>query len=189
MKPHCKFRALWADAHQSQPFALSWMGICQLEASRPRLFESKHQPFFLRQTLSSVSNWNGRCTASISDGNFIDHAGAKQNGRFSDEVTNLDQTTGLFLSMLIPINQLNQIIPEERQSLILAHTLANYALIHLHHATAHDNSVSFAKCSRAARACVNVMKQINDQDYPFLDPILAVSISSSSWALNWVSSI
>jgi len=27
---------------------------------------------------------------------------------------------------------------------------------------------------------VNVMKQINDQDYPFLDPILAVSISSSS---------
>lgn len=103
----------------------------------------------------------------------INHTGTKQNGRFSDEVANLDQTTSLFLSMLIPINQLNQVIPEERQSLILAHTLANYAMIHLHHATAHDNSVSFAKCSRAARACVSVMKQINDQDYPFLDPVLA----------------
>ena len=80
--------------------------------------------------------------------------------------------------MLIPINQLNQVIPEERQSLILAHTLANYAMIHLHHATAHDNSVSFAKCSRAARACVSVMKQINDQDYPFLDPVLAVSLTT-----------
>ncbi|KAJ3563309.1 hypothetical protein NP233_g9022 [Leucocoprinus birnbaumii] len=103
----------------------------------------------------------------------INHTGLKQNGRFSDEMAKLDQTAGLFLSMLVPINQLNQVIPEERQSLIMAYTLANCALIHLHRASAHDNSVSFEKCSRAARACVNVMKQINDQDYPFLDPVLA----------------
>jgi hypothetical protein len=103
----------------------------------------------------------------------------KQNGRFADEVANLDQTIGLFLSMLVPINQLNQVIPEEKQSLIMAHTLANCAMIHLHRASAHDNTVSFEKCSHAARACVTVMKQINDQDYPFLDPVLAVSIISS----------
>jgi hypothetical protein len=102
----------------------------------------------------------------------------KQDARFSDQVTNLDQTTGLFLSMLVPINQLNQVIPEERQSLILTHTLTNCATLHLHRASAHDNSVSFEKCSHATRACVNVMKQINDQDYPFLDPVLAVSTAS-----------
>ncbi|KXN90636.1 hypothetical protein AN958_03876 [Leucoagaricus sp. SymC.cos] len=101
------------------------------------------------------------------------HSGVKQNGRFSDEQTNLDHTIGLFLSMLVPINQLNQVIPEEKQSLILAHTLANCATIHLHRAAAHDSSLSFEKCSHAARACVTVMKQINDQDYPFLDPVLA----------------
>lgn len=103
----------------------------------------------------------------------------KQNGRFSDEVANLDQTICLFLSVLVPVNQLNQVIPEERQSLILAHTLANCAMIHLHRASAHDHSVSFEKCSQAARTCVTVMKHISDQDYPFLDPVLAVSVASS----------
>lgn len=110
---------------------------------------------------------------------MIDLAGMKQNGRFSDEVTALEQTISLFLSMLVPINQLNQVIPEERQNLILAHTLANCAMIHLHRASPHGSSVSFEKCPHAARTCVNVMKQIVDQDYPFLDPVLAVSIASS----------
>lgn len=48
-------------------------------------------------------------------------------------------------------------------------------MIHLHRASAHDDSISFEKCSQAARLCVTVMKQIPDQDYPFLDPVLAVS--------------
>ncbi|KAF9452357.1 hypothetical protein P691DRAFT_784501 [Macrolepiota fuliginosa MF-IS2] len=100
-------------------------------------------------------------------------AGMKQNGRFSDEVANLDQTICLFISMLVPISQLNRVIAEERQSLILAHTLANCAMIHLHRAPAHDDSSSFEKCSHAARACVTVIKHIDNQDSPFLDPVLA----------------
>ncbi|XP_006461060.1 hypothetical protein AGABI2DRAFT_192596 [Agaricus bisporus var. bisporus H97] len=107
-------------------------------------------------------------------------AGMKQNGRFADEVTALDHTISLFLSMLLPINQLNQVMPEERQSLILAHTLANCAVLHLHRASAHGDSVSFEKCSHAVRACVNVMRQITEQDYPFLDPVLAPCWSSIS---------
>jgi hypothetical protein len=102
----------------------------------------------------------------------------KQSGRFSDEVANLDQTICLFVSMLGPISQLNQVAPEERQALILAHTLSNCAMIHLHRASAHDDSISFEKCSQAARLCATVMKQIPDQDYPFLDPVLAVRILS-----------
>lgn len=86
----------------------------------------------------------------------------------------LEHTIALFLSTLIPINQLDTILPAERHSTIMAHTLAHSATIYLHRSFALDDPMSFKKSSQAARACVSLIKQISERDFAFLEPMIGV---------------
>jgi hypothetical protein len=92
----------------------------------------------------------------------------------TDEMRSLEHTITLFLSTLIPINQLDTIITAARHSTIMAHTLAHSATIHLHRSFALDDPMSFEKSSQAARACVFLIRQISDRDFAFLEPMIGV---------------
>jgi hypothetical protein len=95
-----------------------------------------------------------------------------KTARFTDEMQSLEHTIALFLSTLIPINQLDTVLPEERHTLILTHTLAHCAMIYLHRPFALDNPISFEKSSQAARASVTVIAHLTERDYTFLEPII-----------------
>ncbi|KAF8973313.1 hypothetical protein BDZ97DRAFT_1912864 [Flammula alnicola] len=97
---------------------------------------------------------------------------AKTPSRLSEDMQSLEHTITLFLSTLIPINQLDTVLPEERHSLIMAHTLAHSATIHLHRSFALDDAMSFEKSSQASRDCISVIKQISDRDFAYLEPII-----------------
>ncbi|KAF9478626.1 hypothetical protein BDN70DRAFT_808426 [Pholiota conissans] len=96
----------------------------------------------------------------------------KASSRMSDEMRTLEHTIVLFLSTLLPINQLDTILHAERHSMIMAHTLAHTATIYLHRSFALDDPMSFEKSSQAARACVSLIKQISDRDFAFLEPMI-----------------
>jgi len=91
---------------------------------------------------------------------------------FNEDMQTLEHTITLFLSTLIPIDQLDAVLPEERHSLIMAHTLAHSATIYLHRSFAMDDAMSFDKSSRASRACISVIKHISERDFAFLEPII-----------------
>jgi len=61
---------------------------------------------------------------------------------------------------------------EDKHVYIAAHTLAQTAFVQLYRPFIKDSTATFTKCSQAARACVSVIKQINERDYSFLDPII-----------------
>jgi hypothetical protein len=86
----------------------------------------------------------------------------------------LEHTITLFLSTLVPINQLDAVLPEERHSVVMAYTLAHSATIQLHRGFALEDSMSFDHSSRASRACIAVIKYISERDFAFLEPIIGV---------------
>jgi hypothetical protein len=91
-----------------------------------------------------------------------------------DDVQALEHTITLFLSTLIPIDQLDAIVSSnEKSTLLMCHTLAQSAIIHLHRPFATHDPISFTKSSEAAQACVAIIRQIRDQDVRFLEPIIA----------------
>jgi hypothetical protein len=92
--------------------------------------------------------------------------------RLSDEIQSLEHTITLFLSTLIPITQLDAVLPHEKHGLIVTYSLAHTAMIHLHRGFALGDAVSFEKCSQASRACISVVKHISDGDFAFLEPII-----------------
>ncbi|KIM40057.1 hypothetical protein M413DRAFT_73484 [Hebeloma cylindrosporum] len=92
--------------------------------------------------------------------------------RLHEEMRTLEHTITLFLSTLVPIDQLDAVLPEERHSLVTAYTLAHSATIHLHRRFALEDSASFDQSSRAARACIAVIKYISERDFAFLEPII-----------------
>ncbi|EEB87868.1 hypothetical protein MPER_14601, partial [Moniliophthora perniciosa FA553] len=96
----------------------------------------------------------------------------KPTGGYPEDMQALELTITRFLATLVPIHQLNTRMPEEKQVLIVVHTLAQAALMHLYQRSAQDDAVAYEKCSQAAKACVAIVKYISDQDYDFLDPIL-----------------
>ena len=100
-------------------------------------------------------------------------AGTKAS-RLSDEIQSLEHSITLFLSTLIPITQLDAVLPDEKHGLIVTYSLAQTAMIHLHRTFALSDAVSFEKCSQASRACISVVKQISDGDFAFLEPIIGV---------------
>jgi hypothetical protein len=97
---------------------------------------------------------------------------SKSSTSLNEEMRSLEHAITLFLSTLIPIDQLDAVLPEERHSLIMAHTLAHAATIHLHRSFAMDDAMSFDKGSRASRACISIIKHISDRDFAFLEPII-----------------
>jgi len=100
------------------------------------------------------------------------NSGSKPSASLGEEVRSLEHIIALFLSTLIPINQLDAVLPEERHSLIMAHTLAHCATIHLHRSFAIDDASSYDKTSQAAKACVSVIRHISDRDFSLLEPII-----------------
>lgn len=86
----------------------------------------------------------------------------------------LEHSIALFLSTLVPINQLDALLPGERHSVVLAYTLAHSATIYLHRGFALEDSMSFDQSSRASRACIAVIKYISERDFAFLEPIIGV---------------
>ncbi|ESK90577.1 hypothetical protein Moror_4260 [Moniliophthora roreri MCA 2997] len=96
----------------------------------------------------------------------------KPTGGYPEDMQALELTITRFLATLVPIHQLNARMPEEKQMLIVVHTLVQAALMHLYQRFAQDDAVAYEKCSQAAKACVAIIKYISDQDYDFLDPIL-----------------
>lgn len=106
---------------------------------------------------------------------------AKTSSRVSEEMRSLEHTIALFLSRLVPVNQLDSLLPEERHSIIMAHTLAHSATIHLHRSFALDDSMSFEKSSQAAQACITLIKQLSERDFAFLEPMIGVRQCCSSY--------
>jgi hypothetical protein len=99
----------------------------------------------------------------------------KLSNRFQEEIQALELTISRFIPTLIPVHQLDATTLEDKRILVVAHTLAHAAIIHLYQRFAQDDPVAYDKCSRAASACVSIIKHIGEQDFDFLDPIIGVS--------------
>jgi hypothetical protein len=91
------------------------------------------------------------------------------------DVQALEHSIAHFLSTLVNLEQLDAVSAEDKFSLLVTHTLAHTSMIQLHRSFASDDAVSFEKCARAARSCILIIKQMADQDFAFLDPIIGVS--------------
>ncbi|KDQ55715.1 hypothetical protein JAAARDRAFT_691687 [Jaapia argillacea MUCL 33604] len=91
---------------------------------------------------------------------------------YQEDFQAVEQTILRFLSTLVPVHQLDGSIPDVKPTLLVAHTLAHAALIHLHYRFSQDDPTSLDKCLRAARACVAIIRHISENDYDFLDPII-----------------
>ncbi len=109
------------------------------------------------------------------------------------DVQALEHSIAHFLSTLVNLEQLDAVSAEDKFSLLVTHTLAHTSMIQLHRSFASDDVVSFEKCARAARSCIIIIKQLADQDFAFLDPIIGVSFvylskfffDFSSWKPCW----
>ncbi|KAL0575798.1 hypothetical protein V5O48_006176 [Marasmius crinis-equi] len=123
--------------------------------------------------------------------------GHKPSGGYPEEVQALELAITRFLGTLVPVHQLTATMGDEKQTLIVVHTLAQAALIHLYQRFAQDDAVAYEKCSQASKTCVEIISYIAEQDYEYLDPIVGpcwttaaeflirelVSITSS-WSLG-----
>jgi hypothetical protein len=63
---------------------------------------------------------------------------------------------------------------EDKHTLLIVHSLAQAAMIHLYYRFGNDDPASYEKALRAARACVGIIKHIADADFDLLDPIIGV---------------
>jgi hypothetical protein len=91
---------------------------------------------------------------------------------FREEILTLEHTISRFMTTLIPLHQLDATLPETKHASVVIHSLANAAMIHLYFRFSQDDSIAYDKALRAARACVNVINYIADNDFDFLDPII-----------------
>ncbi|KAL0067387.1 hypothetical protein AAF712_005616 [Marasmius tenuissimus] len=98
--------------------------------------------------------------------------GVKPSSGYPDEIQAFELTITQFLATLIPIHQLSATMGVEKQTLIIVHTLVQAALIHLYQRFAPRDALAYEKCSQAAKACVEIIGYLADQDYDFLDPII-----------------
>ncbi|TDL21708.1 hypothetical protein BD410DRAFT_287744 [Rickenella mellea] len=83
-----------------------------------------------------------------------------------------DLTLSRFLSNLLPVQQLDATLPEDRRDFVSLHMTAHASTIQLHQSFAREDTTSFEKCLRAARHIVALVKHIADPDYEYLDPII-----------------
>ncbi|GBE80506.1 hypothetical protein SCP_0302210 [Sparassis crispa] len=89
-----------------------------------------------------------------------------------DEFRVLEHTITRFTATLLPLHQLSAAVPEEKFTLIVVHSLAHAAMIHLHAPFVERDPISREKCARAARAMMLVTKHIAELDFDFLEPIV-----------------
>jgi hypothetical protein len=64
--------------------------------------------------------------------------------------------------------------------LAVVHTLTYVASVQLHHVFALKDATSHEKCLAAAGGAISIIREIADQDFQFLDPIMGVSILERS---------
>ncbi|KAG9220372.1 hypothetical protein CCMSSC00406_0006637 [Pleurotus cornucopiae] len=105
-----------------------------------------------------VSNWDPRVTPS---------------GSLLDDMQTLERAITQFVPSMIPIHQLDAASPEDKPAIIVAHTLAQATMIHLYRRFAQSDGVSYAKCLRAAHACVAIIKHLSEADFTLLEPIIS----------------
>jgi len=89
-----------------------------------------------------------------------------------EEIQALDDAITRFQSTLIPPHQLDVTVSCDKHTLIVVHTLAHAAMIHLYSRFAREDPISYDKCLRSARACVAIIKHVTDADFGLLDPIV-----------------
>ncbi|KAF6761179.1 hypothetical protein DFP72DRAFT_1062206 [Ephemerocybe angulata] len=100
------------------------------------------------------------------------YPGMKISAQMVEDVNKLEHAVALFQSTLMPIDQLDKILSEEKHSSIVAHTIAQTAIIFLHRSFAAENPISAEKCAQASRLCVAMIKHIGEKEFSFLDPIV-----------------
>ncbi|THU83472.1 hypothetical protein K435DRAFT_666289 [Dendrothele bispora CBS 962.96] len=111
---------------------------------------------------------------------------------YPEEIQSLELTISRFIPTILPVLQLNATItmPEEKYTLIVVHTLVQTAIIHLHQRFAQNDAIAYEKCSVAAKAAVEIVKYISDQDYDFLDPIIGPAWTTvAEWLIRELVSI
>uniref|UniRef100_D8QBP2 Zn(2)-C6 fungal-type domain-containing protein n=1 Tax=Schizophyllum commune (strain H4-8 / FGSC 9210) TaxID=578458 RepID=D8QBP2_SCHCM len=96
----------------------------------------------------------------------------KPTQALQNDVQVLELVIVQYVEALIPVSQLDAALPEDRLVLLCAHTLAHASMIQLFRRFAVDDGLSYEKCLRAARACINIIGHLSDADYEFLDPIM-----------------
>jgi hypothetical protein len=96
----------------------------------------------------------------------------KPSPELTQEIRLLEKMIAHFITTLIPLDQLDSLLTEDKHVLLAVHTLAHTASMLIYRPSASNNPVFFEKCSRSAKACVAIIKYIHDQDYDFLDPII-----------------
>lgn len=100
--------------------------------------------------------------------------GLKPPARLLEDIRALENTIAQFITTLIPLDQLDAVMFEDKHVLFAAHILAYTASVQLYRPFIKDSATMFTKCSQAARACVSVIKHIAERDFNFLDPIIGV---------------
>lgn len=88
------------------------------------------------------------------------------------EVQLLETRITHFITALMPLDQLDSLLVEDKYILLTVHTLAHTALIRMYRPLASDDEIFYEKSLCSARACVSVIKLIGKQEYEYLDPIV-----------------
>ncbi|KAL1746447.1 hypothetical protein HDZ31DRAFT_34192 [Schizophyllum fasciatum] len=96
----------------------------------------------------------------------------KPTQALQNDVQVLELVIVQYVEALIPVSQLEAALPEDRLVLLCAHTLAHASMIQLFRRFAPDDGLSYEKCLRAAKACINIIGHLSDADYEFLEPIM-----------------
>ncbi|KAJ7587027.1 hypothetical protein C8J56DRAFT_90526 [Mycena floridula] len=108
---------------------------------------------------------------------------SKPSVRSQEQIQTLELAITRFIPTLVPVHQLDTtplLGDTDKHTYIVAHSLAHAAVIHLYQRFALDDPVAYDKCSRAASACVGIVKCIGDRDYDYLDPIIGTCWTSAA---------
>ena len=92
----------------------------------------------------------------------------KPTQALQNDVQVLELVIVQYVEALIPVSQLDAALPEDRLVLLCAHTLAHASMIQLFRRFAVDDGLSYEKCLRAARACINIIGHLSQQPAPEL---------------------
>jgi len=111
--------------------------------------------------------------------------------RFPDmtrEETNTFRTTFSTLDKLIDETRHSLITPDQIvnpttpmiRTLVVAHSLVHAATMQLHNLFAQDNDHAKNKSLSAARSVLQIIGSLNLRDFPYINPIMGVSLSQHS---------
>jgi hypothetical protein len=91
----------------------------------------------------------------------------------------VETTISRFAAGLLPVHELSAVLATDKHSLLVVHSLAQYALIQLHfHLSGGTDAVRHETCLQAARAILFVVSHVSDADYDYLDPLIGVRAQS-----------